>query len=70
MGQAWQEPRPKLGDYVVPVPGVDADLFRQVAAALAKNDHRTPRLRWIIRNAGSLPVERAEWLAALKTAED
>jgi hypothetical protein len=69
MGQAWREPRPELDKFAVPVPSVDAELFRQVAAALAKNDHRAQRLRWIIRNAESRSIERAEWLAALKTTE-
>jgi hypothetical protein len=69
MAKTRQEPWPGLGKHAGSVPSADVDLVRQVTAALAKDDHRAQRLRQVIRNAGSLPIECEEWLAALKTTE-
>jgi predicted component of type VI protein secretion system len=53
----------------VSVPSADVDLFRRVAAALAKDDHRAQRLRQAIQNAGSVPITFEEWLAAPGTTK-
>jgi hypothetical protein len=69
MAKTRQEPRPSRGRHAVSVPSADVDLFRRVAAALAKDDHRAQRLRQAIQNAGSVPITFEEWLAAPGTTK-